>query len=434
MANIDSTVFFLILKELGHSTDAEIFSSLWLDGPNRLRFKEGRNINGTVVLPGWPSRDQWLRKSRGGKDYQNKYKEKIFEKDEELRKSAYLGDDTWSVFGRRETVTQRFPEEGNLYSFTSHCYSVLLSLMQDDIHENIRAISKLLDSLFVEKRLIAELKKFRDNEKLAAYIVSSAKAATKQENRETQVAIAAKRREKMLSISELSEDEKAVKERVNAEIFALYKGSPWIRGIDVVLKNEKFYLSDDEWSVPQNEDWKECGEFLNFYEDEIKTAFSKVKNSLRKRSDGMLENSKIVGVKASSHVLKGLKLELYITDYFTHRIIETVIEKKGIEIDIQEVADKPENAFLRTSLGVNVLIRLPRENKIYLVRRSKKASYNNSGMLYPSVVETIDLEHVILPKHMRIRFRQPAYEAYLRSWVSLIPKKTQNGHYIIVEI
>ena len=142
--------------------------------------------------------------------------------------------------------------------------------------------------------------------------------------------------------------------------------------------------------------WEGLSTLYNTYQDLFKRHYVD-----RMRCAGY--NSKIVGVLYSKYItstMPEIRCKYYAIDYITHRTIEEVVkevkslhpEKKDLlSIDLIKASDE-KYGWLRTSVGVNVIVEVPYDKKIILHKRGKSAEYGNKGKIYPSVVETIDLE------------------------------------------
>lgn len=87
-----------------------------------------------------------------------------------------------------------------------------------------------------------------------------------------------------------------------------------------------------------------------------------------------------------------IRCHYYPIDYRTHRTIEDTVNEVRPDLRTGDAFRDPAYGWLRTALGVNVIIEVPAENKILLHVRGESAEYGNAGKYYPGVVETIDLE------------------------------------------
>ncbi len=181
-------------------------------------------------------------------------------------------------------------------------------------------------------------------------------------------------------------------------IIEIRRGNPILGESHVELTDESFKISvDGRISIPEGDAWNDCRGYLDAHADELTVLRNKIHEDLQRRNNGIFRNDRIVGVLSTNRYAEvdGKPIgeyKLYRTDYFTHRVLEALLEKLKDNIGINDLNDE-KNSFRRTSLGVNVIVRIPRDEMIFLVRRGKNAAYNNAGMLYPSVVETIDLMH-----------------------------------------
>lgn len=112
--------------------------------------------------------------------------------------------------------------------------------------------------------------------------------------------------------------------------------------------------------------------------------------------------SPIVGIMQSQYITcdpPKVICQYYKVDYKVHRLREEVVKKlrsnspdwmKKLSLNAELVKEK-DYGWLRTSLGVNVIIEIPSAQALILHFRGKDAEYGNAGKIYPSIVETIDL-------------------------------------------
>lgn len=193
------------------------------------------------------------------------------------------------------------------------------------------------------------------------------------------------------------------KERVDRNIYfhniiEIRRGNPILKDSRVLLTDEQFKISTDgKISIPNGEEWNACRRYLEMHAEELATLRGEIHGNLKRRNNGIFRSDDIVGVLSTDRYaeLDGKPIgayKLYETDYFTHRVVEALLEELNDHIEIDGLNDE-KNGFRRTSLGVNVIVRIPKDKKIILVRRGASAAYNNAGRLYPSVVETVDLMH-----------------------------------------
>ncbi len=163
------------------------------------------------------------------------------------------------------------------------------------------------------------------------------------------------------------------------------------RDMSAVLKEDSLHIVLDNkgvsFTIPKNNNWRRCADELNKNKKQI--------YEIAKDLEGKIQyNDEIVGVLSSKQEQHRLKYEMYHVDYFTHRIIEEYLYRNSITpLSINDITSTKEYAFRRTSIGVNVIVYLPKENAIFLGMRSDESEYNNGGKLYLSVVETVDNVH-----------------------------------------
>lgn len=118
-----------------------------------------------------------------------------------------------------------------------------------------------------------------------------------------------------------------------------------------------------------------------------------------KREDGLYFNGDKLGIsfldsKSRSTDFKEtpqLFVELYSTDYFTHRVITRAVEILGLS---KETIDRKtlnnELKWIRTSVGISIIIILKSTNQIIMTHRSKNASFGNKkNWIYVSVTEAL---------------------------------------------
>lgn len=87
-----------------------------------------------------------------------------------------------------------------------------------------------------------------------------------------------------------------------------------------------------------------------------------------------------------------LDYELFETDYYTHRILENVMYhfRDYLPTITSELVNSRDFPLFRTSLGVSVIVIIPKSNQIIVTKRSKNSSYSdNIEWYYVSVTESL---------------------------------------------
>lgn len=116
------------------------------------------------------------------------------------------------------------------------------------------------------------------------------------------------------------------------------------------------------------------------------------------RKDGLYFNGKKYGVSyvdAFSRTCDEkerpiLTIKLYDTDYFTHRVIEDATKtlvSNSIDFSLENLNNN--YPFIRTSLGVSIIVVLESSDEIVLTYRSKNAAYGGKKWVYVSATESI---------------------------------------------
>ena len=131
----------------------------------------------------------------------------------------------------------------------------------------------------------------------------------------------------------------------------------------------------------------------------IETARLEVAQKFVKREDGLYFNGEKYGVcrldakgrSATIDETPQLIADLYHTDYFTHRVVLRAAELLNIPTE-NLTGDSLNTSYrwLRTSLGVSVVVVLKSTNQIVMTRRSKNASFSDGNeWIYVSVTEAL---------------------------------------------
>lgn len=138
----------------------------------------------------------------------------------------------------------------------------------------------------------------------------------------------------------------------------------------------------------------------------IETAKRKVAEMFITRSDGLFFNGKKYGVAYADGFSRTadctedpiLTLKLFNTDHYTHRVLSEVVN--NLHIDKKQLNQKMLNSelqWMRTSLGISVIVVLKSTNQIIMTRRSTNASYSEGKTwIYVSATETFtetDYDH-----------------------------------------
>ena len=206
--------------------------------------------------------------------------------------------------------------------------------------------------------------------------------------------------------------------RNSEDIYTIASTVPFYQNnscIDIKINNKnKFYLSLPDnmkmnHNINVNEfkstdcinidiDYESLGitktEFLTILEEQRQI----IANSFASRTGGMYFNGEKYGVLYSDGFGRTadkiedpkLFIELFKTDYYTHRIIEKTLHKINIRNKIDLNFLNQSMRGLRPSLGVSIILYIPNSNEIILTKRSKHASYNEKDKewIYVSVTES----------------------------------------------
>ncbi len=132
----------------------------------------------------------------------------------------------------------------------------------------------------------------------------------------------------------------------------------------------------------------------------IEEARKEVAEQFANRLDGNFFNGRLFGIVKSDALSRTedpaedpiLYMDLYPTDYFTHKVIERLLYNQQLSIGTLENKIVPDTAMCwsRTSLGLSIIVVLRNSNQIILTRRSKKTSYSEgSEWIYVSATETV---------------------------------------------
>lgn len=130
----------------------------------------------------------------------------------------------------------------------------------------------------------------------------------------------------------------------------------------------------------------------------LETARRKIAEMFVARTDGLFFNGSKYGVEyadgfsrtADSSEDPILTLKLFNTDHYTHRVIEEAVSSLALNAD--QVSNRELNSslnWIRTSLGLSVIVILKSTNQIIMTRRSANSSFSEGKTwIYVSATET----------------------------------------------
>ncbi len=135
------------------------------------------------------------------------------------------------------------------------------------------------------------------------------------------------------------------------------------------------------------------------FKEALEHARTKIAKGFLERKNGLYFNGARYGVsyvdsfsRTCDEVEKPiLTIKLFNTDHFTHKVIEETIDSlKPLDQIFSLNSLNNELKFLRTSIGVSIIVRLKSSNEIILTRRSQNAAYSNGGSwIYVSATEAM---------------------------------------------
>lgn len=192
--------------------------------------------------------------------------------------------------------------------------------------------------------------------------------------------------------------------RLNIETIAY--GDPEFESIRITLANEEFIIpSDREKDHEYISTYVDLESFCEAFGISIEAFWESYDKNRDKMTDlfshgshGKHFNGHMFGISSvrnfqrttDEHELKRLKLRAYNTDYFTMSVLSGVLKDFATPEILENVNINNDLSYFRNSIGVNVLLILPKSNQIVMVKRSKNASFTEDNrLIYPSVVETI---------------------------------------------
>lgn len=198
------------------------------------------------------------------------------------------------------------------------------------------------------------------------------------------------------------------------DILMLATGNPCFSSYDIDIRvnmNNVFYIAFPEELLCKTT--KNIGKFSkkdrfffaisieDYTEEELTSIINasryKIANEFVKREDGLYFNGMKYGIKYADGFSRTcddiekplLTIELFLTDHFTHRVLSDVIDN----LDIQPSKLSFENLnrefnWMRTSLGLSIIIILKSTNQILMTRRAKNASFSEGkSWIYVSATE-----------------------------------------------
>lgn len=220
-------------------------------------------------------------------------------------------------------------------------------------------------------------------------------------------------------INKSRNSEKAFREKKHKDILLLEQGIPYFAPENVRAHHrpsDRFFipfpqefldkfkqLSDEELSTFTRKSESFCELRVPGYSDEdiaelLEKSRMKIAQMFVDRTDGMYFNNLRFGVISSDSNFRTpdaqermvYNVYLFQTDYFTHRVVEDLLDSitsSSVEISKETLNEKL--SWLRTSLGLSVILRIPASNKILMTIRSREAAYTQDcDLFYVSVTET----------------------------------------------
>ena len=133
----------------------------------------------------------------------------------------------------------------------------------------------------------------------------------------------------------------------------------------------------------------------NALQDQLESARHDVFESFLNKTQGNHFNGKLLGVSNIDGFVRSsdareeaiLQIELYQTDYYTHKIIERLMSSISFNNDMLK---SKKFGWMRTSFGVSIILIIPKQNEIILTKRAKNTSYNEGReWIYVSVTENL---------------------------------------------
>lgn len=131
-------------------------------------------------------------------------------------------------------------------------------------------------------------------------------------------------------------------------------------------------------------------------QEQLEKARRDVFKSFSTKNDGNYFNGKVLGVNYLNGFIRSedvketpvLDIDFYETDYYTHKIIEQLMQNVTFNSDM--LKDPTNFSWIRTSFGVSIILIVPKHNEIILTKRSGNAAYNEGKeWIYVSVTETL---------------------------------------------
>ncbi len=123
----------------------------------------------------------------------------------------------------------------------------------------------------------------------------------------------------------------------------------------------------------------------------------KIATQFVQRKDGLYFNGSKYGIAYADGFSRTddsvenpiLLLKLFHTDHFTHRVVEEMAEQLNINEELIKKELNHQLNWIRTSLGLSVIVVLKRTNQILMTRRSSNSSFSEGKTwIYVSATET----------------------------------------------
>lgn len=141
---------------------------------------------------------------------------------------------------------------------------------------------------------------------------------------------------------------------------------------------------------------------ISNFEQKIETCRDIVARKFINREDGMYFNGYKYGILCSDAFSRTsdrlespiLYVEFYKTDYFTHSVMGELVKmlrnEKLLPENISLKNLNGDYSIFRTSMGLSLIVEIPKTNQIILTRRSKNSSYSEGKeWIYTSVTEAL---------------------------------------------
>lgn len=209
----------------------------------------------------------------------------------------------------------------------------------------------------------------------------------------------------------LSLNRRRTKKRIEAlksdkynDVIVLEEIFPYCKADNIITKvipEKKIVISENECVNKNSKIVNLLANLLGNHQEDMAIILEESRRNMLSqfinRTEGNYFNSTLFGILRADAFSRTndaienpiLNIDFFETDYFTHKVIENILQKELTNFNAEKL-NTPEMNFIRTSFGLSIIVVLKNTNQIILTKRSKNATYSNgTEWIYVSATETI---------------------------------------------